>query len=128
MKSDSGKLLFRGYMVLLLAMILMFGMGAMPLASGMADDDPVASSDGVFSNTCDYDNSAWADEAEGREDRQNNPSRLATENPSVRMHEADRAPAAYIPSCATRCPTSAFCSRTASHIGKCNMARVGSGH
>jgi hypothetical protein len=54
----------------------MFGLGAMPLASGMADDmandDPGASSGGVFSNTCNYDDSAWADDAEGREDRQNN--------------------------------------------------------
>jgi hypothetical protein len=41
MKSDSGKLLFRGYRVLLLAMILMFGLGAMPQASGMADDEPM---------------------------------------------------------------------------------------
>jgi hypothetical protein len=42
----------------------------------MADDDPVASSDGVFSNTCEYDDSAWAhawaDNAEGRDDRENN--------------------------------------------------------
>jgi hypothetical protein len=62
LKSDGGKLLFRGYRVLLLAMILMFGLGAMPLASGMADDmtddDPGASGGGVFSNTCDYDDSA----------------------------------------------------------------------
>ena len=76
LKSDGGKLLFRGYRVLLLAMILMFGLGAMPLASGMADDmaddDPGASSGGVFRNTCNYDDSAWADEEEGREDRRNN--------------------------------------------------------
>jgi hypothetical protein len=76
MKSDGGKLMFRGYRVLLLAMILMFGLGAMPLASGMADDmaddDPGASSGGVFSNSCNYDDSAWADEAECRKDRQNN--------------------------------------------------------
>jgi len=76
LKSDGGKLLFRGYRVLLLAMILMFGLGAMPLASGMADDmaddDPGASSGGVFRNTCNYDDTAWADEEEGREDRRNN--------------------------------------------------------
>ena len=72
MKSDSGKLLFRGYRVLLLAMILMFGLGAMPQASGMADDEPDANNDSVFSNTCEYDNTSWSENVEGRNERDNN--------------------------------------------------------